>query len=110
MFSEFIDDEINKLSSLEVKVVTAEEMKSTDNPLVDECQTLTLRWKLEFAKKRMAARKELHTIVRNFRREPAEALCLFKVIFKEHQVFLGDDKVRQLLFYDTFASRYCRCM
>jgi hypothetical protein len=104
LFSQFLEGEISKLSPLEVEVVTAEEVKDTDVSFVDSCQTLNIRWKLELAKKKMAARKELHNIVRDHRNTPTESLCLFKVIFKEHRVFLEDDKLRQMLFYDTFAA------
>jgi len=104
LFSQFLQGEISKLTPLEVNVVTAEEMKDTEVAYVDRYQTLKLRWKLEFAKKEMAARKELHNIVRGHRDRPTDTLSLFKVIFKERRSFLEDDTARQMLFYDTFAA------
>jgi hypothetical protein len=103
-YSDFLNEESNKLSSVSVRAVESQEIGS--GSIRKGTQSLVFRWKLELARRKsgMAPRKELDSITKNYAENPTAALCLFKVIAKEQKVFLRDEQTRKTVFYDTFAG------
>lgn len=104
-FSAFIDGEIDKLAEVRVELMETEQIATLERALIGNASaTLTLRWTLELAKKKLAPRKELDYLVRRHVDAPKDVLRLFQVIFREQRGFLQEEKVREAIFYETFAA------
>lgn len=102
IFSGFVLNEINRMSP--VSVSSAENVLRSRDLSINE--SLILRWKLELAKdeKLLAVRKELTTILKSYKKNFKPVLAIIRILHREQNSFVTDQKNRETIFYDSFIK------
>lgn len=105
LLNDFIRKEINRYSSQPVSVVIEEgRLTPSEGYFPKRKGLLNFRWKLELAKKQPGVKNELARIVRKYKENSTDVLCLFQILAKEKYIFLLDEKLRKTIFYETFTQ------